>query len=360
MDTRLNGNELNISFELPDQVISLIKATPFSLNQNSDDSLTWAFSKDGFFSLKAAYLLARGSNPLNLDTPSMAWIWKTETHPQVQFFIWMCLHNNLPTGEVLGSKGLNLNLICIVCHLDNESVDHLLRGCNIAQELWQRLKIPQGLLYSFDQPIENWMETNCNSKVISNHLGIRWKIVLPMGLWHLWLTRNNFLFRSGVVDRMIHTKCIRDSAEFFSIGAKIRCNRMKKMIQVAWEKPPTGWIKLNSDGSALGNPGKAGGGVLIRDHQGNWVRGYARSLDNTSNSIAELWALRDGLDIAKELGIDNLIVEMDALSIVMLMSNNSTNLLMEPLLDAIPYKRLVHTFNEANQCADKIWGELHF
>jgi len=48
--------------------------------------------------------------------------------------------------------------------------------------------------------------------------------------------------------------------------------------------------------------------------------------------VAELWALRDGLAIAKELGFNNIIVELDALSVVMLMNNNFVNLLMEPLL----------------------------
>ena len=154
-------------------------------------------------------------------------------------------------------------------------------------------------------------------------------------------------------------KCIKESAKFFAIGAKDRCNKMKKVIRVAWEKPPLGWMKLNNDGSALGNPGKAGGGGLIRDHQGNWVRGFARAHGNTSSSITELWALRDGLEIAKDLGLNNLIVEMDALSIVLLMNNTKANLLMEPLLfdcrkllAAIPNKRVVHTFCEANQCAD--------
>ena len=122
-----------------------------------------------------------------------------------------------------------------------------------------------------------------------------------------------------------------------------------------------GWMKLNFDGFALGNSGKVGGGGLIRDHQGNWIRGYTRPLGNTSNFIAELWALRDGLTIAKELEINNLIVEMDALSVVMLMNNSSTNLLMEPLLfdyrnllKDIPNKRIVHTFREANQFADAL------
>ena len=52
---------------------------------------------------------------------------------------------------------------------------------------------------------------------------------------------------------------------------------------------------------------------------------------------------------------------MDALSIVLLMNNSKVNLLMEPLLSncrkllaAIPNKRVVHTFREANQCADML------
>ena len=48
--------------------------------------------------------------------------------------------------------------------------------------------------------------------------------------------------------------------------------------------------------------------------------------------MAELWALRDGLLLAKEMGLNNLIIEMDALSVVLLMNNNFVNLLMEPLL----------------------------
>ena len=75
--------------------------------------------------------------------------------------------------------------------------------------------------------------------------------------------------------------------------------------------------------------------------------------------MAELWALREGLAISKELGLNNLIVELDALSVVMLMNNNFVNLLMEllltdcrNLLQSFPSKRVVHTFREANQCTD--------
>lgn len=112
-DIGTGWNLQNSSFVLPDQVLESMKATPFSCDTNSKDSLIWAYSKDGSFSLSSAYLLAKGLNPLNLDTVSLSWVWKTTTPPWVQFFIWLCMHNSLPIGEVLGSRGLNLNPIAL-------------------------------------------------------------------------------------------------------------------------------------------------------------------------------------------------------------------------------------------------------
>ena len=41
------------------------------------------------------------------------------------------------------------------------------------------------------------------------------------------------------------------------------------------------------------------------------------ALDNTNSFVSELWALRGGLTMAKELWLNNLLVEMDALSVVL-------------------------------------------
>ena len=118
---------------------------------------------------------------------------------------------------------------------------------------------------------------------------------------------------------------------------------------------------MNSDGSAINNPGKAGGGGLFCDHEGNWMKGYARGIGHTNSFLAELWALRDGLNIAREMGVSNLIIELDALSIVLLMNNEAENIMMEPLLSncrsllkQIPNKRVLHIFREANQCVDAL------
>ena len=77
--------------------------------------------------------------------------------------------------------------------------------------------------------------------------------------------------------------------------------------------------------------------------------------------MIELWALRDGLVLAKEMRLNNLIIELDALSVVILMNNGYENLLIKSLLTdcrnllkEIPNKRVIHTYREANQCVDAL------
>ena len=91
-------------------------------------------------------------------------------------------------------------------------------------------------------------------------------------------------------------------------------------------------MKLNTNGLAMRNLERVGGGGLIRDHDGVWLKGFARGLGYTNSALAKLWALRDGLLLAKEMGIQQLIIKLDALSVVILMNNESENLLIEPLL----------------------------
>lgn len=41
------------------------------------------------------------------------------------------------------------------------------------------------------------------------------------------------------------------------------------------KKPILNWYKLNTDGSFIGNLGKAREGGIIKNHHGNWVGGFA-------------------------------------------------------------------------------------
>ena len=75
--------------------------------------------------------------------------------------------------------------------------------------------------------------------------------------------------------------------EFYYCVGKINKQRRLASIQVRWEKPSSNWFKLNTDGASSGNPGRAGGGGVIRDSAGKWVKGFERSIGLTTSIITE-------------------------------------------------------------------------
>ena len=78
--------------------------------------------------------------------------------------------------------------------------------------------------------------------------------------------------------------------------------------------------------------------------------------------MAELWALKDGLTMAKQMRIENICIEMDAEFIVQLVSRPSmVNLMLEPILfecrnliQTFPNSSVAHVFREANGCANRL------
>jgi ribonuclease HI len=86
---------------------------------------------------------------------------------------------------------------------------------------------------------------------------------------------------------------------------------------------PRDFVKLNTDGSVLGNPGLASLGGVLRDSNGNWLRGFSHKLGITNSLAAELWGVRDGLLLARDLNIRKLIIESDAKSVVDLLKTEN-------------------------------------
>ena len=137
-----------------------------------------------------------------------------------------------------------------------------------------------------------------------------------------------------MVTRNIQDLCIKKSAKFFAIVGDKPNENPRINIQVKWTKPPMGWLKLNTNGSAVGNPRIAGGGGLIHNENGDWVMGFARSLGITLGVMAKLWALKNGLMLASQLRIADICVELDVELIILLLNNYSiNNLMLEPLLN---------------------------
>ena len=223
-----------------------------------------------------------------------------------------------------------------------ESITHVLRDCKFARLFWTKIGVPHPLLNSFSLPLLDWLKANVVNAFSSNHLRIPWEVLFPMGIWLLWLQRNAFIFRTSVVEPNLVSSCVKKRAEFFAIGLSSKSAPCRAIIQVAWKRPPVGWTTLNTDGLVVGNPGKAGCGGLLHNNEGIWLKGFATGMGCTTSCVAELWALCDGLNLASSLGIENFIVQLDALATVHLLNNSTANLVLEPLLSDC--RNLLRTF----------------
>ncbi|KAF6172483.1 hypothetical protein GIB67_006996 [Kingdonia uniflora] len=72
----------------------------------------------------------------------------------------------------------------------------------------------------------------------------------------------------------------------------------RKFLQIKscfWKLPNIGEVKINSDGSSRGNPGKWGVRFIIRDHTGTFLRTCSQGLGNVTSYMAECSALSQGL-----------------------------------------------------------------
>ena len=58
---------------------------------------------------------------------------------------------------------------------------------------------------------------------------------------------------------------------------------------------------------------------FIRDWNGEWLKGFSKKIGSTSSVAAELWALRDGLNLCFQQQLTAVIIDLDAKLVVNLM-----------------------------------------
>jgi len=98
-------------------------------------------------------------------------------------------------------------------------------------------------------------------------------------------------------------------------------------IKEKWEKPSPGWFKINTDTGFDRESNSGSAGVVIRNEAGLVAGGSARWIENVSDALtAEALATREGLELAAELGLDWVILEVDCQELSkLLLSQHSTS-----------------------------------
>lgn len=83
-----------------------------------------------------------------------------------------------------------------------------------------------------------------------------------------------------------------------------------------------GFVKVNIDGSSLGNLGTTGMGELFRDNNGFQLFGFSVSFEYSTNIMAELGAMRVGFCFAQDKGLSNIILESDFVATIELVMHD--------------------------------------
>lgn len=139
-------------------------------------------------------------------------------------------------------------------------------------------------------------------------------------------------------------------------------NWHKEPIPVAWEKPEKGWTKLNFDGSCKCKTGRASIGGVLRNHEAEFLLGYAESIGGTNSTIAEVVALQRGLELVLEYGWRDVWIEGDSKSLVEIIAQKRKVNCAEVqkhvghINEIIPELNncvVTHIYREGNRAADK-------
>ncbi|KAM1258231.1 hypothetical protein EV1_037460 [Malus domestica] len=117
-------------------LIKHIQLSPFQTNH----ILIWNAEANGKFSSQSAYHLAQmhgdvnggqaGGSVLNGDVKFL-WkaIWRAKVPEKVKICVWRCCLNAVPTPSNLKKKKVLMEISCIFCRGDEETIKHLLRDC---------------------------------------------------------------------------------------------------------------------------------------------------------------------------------------------------------------------------------------
>ena len=159
-----------------------------------DDKIVWASSPSGAFEAKNALLLAKGDSTHQSHFAG-SWIWKLDSLPKIQHFLWKCLWQSIPTKEVLASCGYIRDVICQLCNGERESIIHLLRDCPYAKAFWESPRAPNFVQNFFSLDLQTWLKINAGNKSIW-HEFLPWNIFFAFAVWNLWTHMNKVIFEN--------------------------------------------------------------------------------------------------------------------------------------------------------------------
>ncbi|XP_042483480.1 uncharacterized protein LOC122063840, partial [Macadamia integrifolia] len=304
---------------------------------NIKDTCIWTLSTSGQFSTFSAWNDIRRRNP---KVPWHELVWMKGLSPRQSIFGWRLCHQKLTTDDIIRKKGISLASKCIMCGLHAETLPHLFLNCSVSRVLWENFFSCFGFHWKDQSSIADLISWWKRKRRI---LSVKdpWAAGLIIVTDTIWQERNHRWHGGKSTDAsLLFMKILRTLKESnLNLKGVIRttadllcCRKLglhavpgdpPSILEVIWCKPPLAWSKINIDGSSMGNPGRAGGGGVIRDSNGKVIFSFKHFFGISTNYYAEFMTFLHGIRHAMGQRITNLWIESDSVAVVTAVQSKS-------------------------------------
>ncbi|XP_075081817.1 uncharacterized protein LOC142166437 [Nicotiana tabacum] len=223
------------------------------------------------------------------------------------FCIWRDIINKLHTDDMVISFGQPTVTRCVCCIKPQaKSVDHTFSLGHFAKAIWKKFTGPVAFPFQA-MPlrlllIKWWMQKSRHDahKLLMDTL----PIIICLNLWKNICSARYGSKQSSMIRVLFSINFdinLLLKATYPSFHWPLHWNELYSIVetmqhhiytsQVTWHKLEDGFVKMNSDGSALSNPGKIGAGVIIRDHLGRFIHAIASPPGEGTNNMTETEAV---------------------------------------------------------------------
>ncbi|KAG8364630.1 hypothetical protein BUALT_Bualt18G0017400 [Buddleja alternifolia] len=125
----------------------------------AEDTLVWHYTKNGLFSVKSAYHVARNLGSTGLggtSNHSLNWqfIWGAAVPHKVRVFAWHVCRGILPTLSNLQRRKCNVFDVCPCCGMNTETDVHVLLECDLARQIWSLSNLPWDIVARWHGSVE--------------------------------------------------------------------------------------------------------------------------------------------------------------------------------------------------------------
>ncbi|KAL6145798.1 hypothetical protein ACLB2K_056483 [Fragaria x ananassa] len=267
---------------------------------------------------------------------------------------------SIPIGPGIGlDRKLSQSPICPLCGAFDESIEHILLLCHWVDPIWYGsplcLRIDKRKVITLDK----WLQDSI-MKHSTESDRVWCGTLISFICWSIWKARCCFVYQYESPSPIcVLQKGIMAAFEFINSCSKENVKTKSNGV-LKWTHPPEGVTAINCD-AAWSNENNGGLGVALRNHEGVCIGGAHGQAFLSSVEAAEATAILLGVNVALDMGLKDVIVQSDSLSIITELNSSSSckNWKITQIIDDIKWKKVF--FNsitwdwiprEANQVAD--------